>query len=271
MSLIEMLDDVDVFSCFGLTKIRTLSTARNLVYLTRHIKYKSVQKVVKVYENDKVSTERFKSEVEILQKLHHPNIMAFDRAAMLASQNVILMPYCELGALYHHVGKISLFQLDDYLLQMCGGVKYLHSQNIVHRDIKLDNILLDAGQRLYITDFDLSCTVPPGNPVVHQLVGTDAYMAPEMLASPKGYYDGFKLDVYALGVVLWCLLFQADIHNPVDYLDVTHTHDWPFSMLFYKWVLLNVLQPDPALRWDIEKMVKSLGQADWLAERALLL
>lgn len=93
--------------------------------------------------------------------------------------------------------------------------------------------------------------------------------APRLLIS--NYIFVFQLDVYSLGVVLWCLLFQDDIQNPVDYLDVTNTYDWPFSMLFYKWVLLNVLQPDPVLRWDIERMVKSLGEADWLAERALLL
>lgn len=76
--------------------------------------------------------------------------------------------------------------------------------------------------------------------------------------------------MYAFGVVLWCLLFARDCDEPeetLDYLMMTKTFVWSFPMLLYKNVLENLLHPDPVIRWDILKLIETLGTASWLSER----
>ncbi|XP_059153409.1 uncharacterized protein LOC131939225 [Physella acuta] len=259
-----------MFEIVGVRKVKTLERTKQKIYLATLEEDPTVKKVLKVFKNTKRSYQAFLREVRVLEKICHPNVMVYEISMSFPKHNVIGMPYCELGALYNMIGMIGQRQIDHYLLQMCSAVKYLHGQNIVHRDIKLDNILLDAEHHLYITDFDMSCKVQPGCVLVNRKVGTVPYMAPEMLQNPEGWYDGFKLDMYALGVVLWCLLFQCDCDEPeetLDYLKMTKTFVWPFPMLLYKNVLENLLHPDPASRWDISQLIETLGEAAWLAER----
>ncbi|XP_059153410.1 uncharacterized protein LOC131939226 [Physella acuta] len=227
---------LDMFEILGVRKVETLERTKQKIYLATLEEDPTVKKVLKVFKNTKRSYQAFLLEVRVLEKICHPNVMVYEISMSFPKHNVIGMPYCELGALYNMIGKIGQRQIDHYLLQMCSAVKYLLGQNIVHRDIKLDNILLDAEHHLYITDFDMSC----------------------------------KLDMYALGVVLWCLLFQCDCDEPeetLDYLKMTKTFVWPFPMLLYKNVLENLLHPDPASRWDISQLIETLGAAAWLAER----
>ncbi|XP_059145695.1 uncharacterized protein LOC131932799 [Physella acuta] len=261
----------DLYHGFGLIKIKTLKHTRSQVYLACHESNHFVKKVLKVYENDPESLEIFKTELSLLQRLQHPNIIPIECAMKLPAHSVIVLPFCEWGALTNVVGRIDLSHFDHYFLQLCSAIKYLHGQGIAHRDIKLDNILLDAYQRVYITDFDLSCAVEPDNPIVHKKKGTYPYMAPEMLAKPKGSYDGFKIDMFAFGVVNYAILFQQVITEPEDYLEVTRTFPWPDPMLAHKGILEKLLQPDPEARWGILALIESLSAAPSMAERAKFL
>lgn len=187
------IGNIDMFKFLGVRKIETLEKTKRKIYLASLEEDPTVKKVLKVYKNTKKSYQEFLCEVGVLEKICHPNVMVYEIAMSFPKHNVIAMPYCELGALYNMIGKIGQRQIDHYLLQICSAVKYLHGQNIVHRDIKLDNILLDAEHHLYITDFDMSCTVEPGCLLVNKKVGTVPYMAPEMLQDPYGWYEGFKV------------------------------------------------------------------------------
>ncbi len=88
--------------------------------------------------------------------------------------------------------------------QLIEGLHYIHSKNIVHRDIKLDNILLDNEGNIKIGDFGVSKLCRPGEMMMEQC-GTPAYIAPEILKD-KGY-RGFGVDVWSAGVVLYSMLY----------------------------------------------------------------
>jgi serine/threonine protein kinase len=88
--------------------------------------------------------------------------------------------------------------------QVAEGVAYLHQQNIVHRDIKLDNILVEESTRMVkLIDFGFSVVVAGGQRL-KVFCGTPSYMSPEIVR--KNEYDGKPVDVWALGVLLFVLL-----------------------------------------------------------------
>lgn len=82
-------------------------------------------------------------------------------------------------------------------------MNHMHSKNICHRDLKLENCLLDEKFNLKLTDFGFSCKNEVGTYDMDRILGTDGYMAPEMCLYKQ--YDGFETDVFALGVILFIL------------------------------------------------------------------
>ena len=88
-------------------------------------------------------------------------------------------------------------------LQIVDGLSFIHSKGVVHRDIKLENILLDHHGNLKIADFGVSKLVSPE--VMYDACGTPAYIAPEMLTG-RGY-KGVTVDIWSAGIVLYTMLF----------------------------------------------------------------
>ena len=87
--------------------------------------------------------------------------------------------------------------------QIIEGLKYIHSKNIVHRDIKLDNILIDLKNTVKICDFGVSKIITPST-VMYEHCGTPAYIAPEIYL--RQGYEGFACDVWSAGVTLYYML-----------------------------------------------------------------
>ena len=102
------------------------------------------------------------------------------------------------------------------------GLAYIHTKKlIVHRDIKLDNILLDSRGMIKICDFGVSKQVKTTNEIMYEQCGTPAYIAPEILKD-KGY-SGFKVDVWSAGVCLYAMLvgtvpFKGSTMSELHYL-----------------------------------------------------
>ena len=87
--------------------------------------------------------------------------------------------------------------------QIIEALQIIHSHNIVHRDIKLDNILIDLQNNIKICDFGVSKQIRKGD-VMHDQCGTPAYISPEILKNQG--YEGFGVDVWSAGVVLYAML-----------------------------------------------------------------
>lgn len=87
--------------------------------------------------------------------------------------------------------------------QICQAISYCHSKNIAHRDLKLENILIDDDNNVKVIDFGFSICVKPDQ-TLNIFCGTPSYMAPEIVS--KRNYKGFATDVWALGILLFALL-----------------------------------------------------------------
>lgn len=138
---------------------------------------------------------------------------------------------------------------------MIEGLGYIHSKNIIHRDIKLDNILLDGKGNVKIADFGVSKVVQK-NEVMREHSGTPAYIAPEIIKD-KGY-KGFKADLWSAGVVLFALLYgtvpfkannMKDLHQQImmakyNFKDTEVTEE-------AKDLIKGLLNPDPQARLGV--------------------
>lgn len=94
-----------------------------------------------------------------------------------------------------------------YFTKLIDSIEFMHDQNVVHRDLKLENLLLDADYNLKIADFGLSTTMESSceNGVMYTRVGTERYMPPEMLE--KSSYVGPQADLFSAGIILFVLIF----------------------------------------------------------------
>lgn len=167
---------------------------------------------IKVYEKYKLlDPQRRKSvrcEIRLMERLRHPNIVVFHEALDTPKQIYLVMDFVGGGSLHHFLKKRPNRRTDDPLAKrlffhVCQGIRYLHDRHIVHRDVKLENLLLDEQGVVKIIDFGFSTIVPPGKKL-KVFCGTPSYMAPEIVARKE--YAGFCADIWAMGVLLYALL-----------------------------------------------------------------
>ncbi len=161
-----------------------------------------------------VKTERFRLEIQLAAKLHHPHIVPLLFAGETGGLLYFTMPYIEGESLRATLSRDGALPLNDAirtLRQIASALAYAHKQGIVHRDIKPDNVLL-AGEFALVTDFGVAkalsaSTTADGGPQltsVGMAIGTPAYMSPEQaLADPT---IDHRADIYAFGVVAYEVL-----------------------------------------------------------------
>lgn len=158
---------------------------------------------------DESSRSKVLLEISILEKCKHPNIVRLFEIFESEKHMLYVSELWVGGDLLTYVRKRRRLKesLAKYLfLQIIDGLRYMHSKGIVHRDVKLDNILLDETGKLKICDFGVSRFTKPGQIMTEQW-GTPAYIAPEILKG-RGY-SGFGVDVWSAGVVLYAMLYGS--------------------------------------------------------------
>jgi serine/threonine protein kinase len=158
---------------------------------------------------------QFEREAEILTRLRHPAVCALEEILFDTINCYAVMEYCPYGSLSARIladGRLSEALAQSIFKQLLTAISYVHSQGIAHRDIKPDNVLLDASDCVKVIDFGLS------NYQTEQLlstpVGSTCFAAPECFS--KTAYDGFKCDAWSCGVVLFVMLagqFPWTCHN----------------------------------------------------------
>ncbi|UNI22284.1 Non-specific serine/threonine protein kinase [Purpureocillium takamizusanense] len=142
-------------------------------------------------------------EIMIMKESRHPNIINFLDAFLLNDnrQLWVVMDYMEGGALIDIIDNnpsISEAQIATICRETCKGLQHLHSQGIVHRDIKSDNVLLDKRGHVKITDFGFCAKLTERRSKRATMVGTTYWMAPEVVKQNK---YGKKVDIWSLGIM----------------------------------------------------------------------
>ena len=153
----------------------------------------------------KESKEKLKNEVEVLSKLHHPFINQILDNFETDTHFFIVMEYI-CGDLLSFIRKRNKLneQISKMIFkQIIEGLKYIHKKNIIHRDIKLDNILIDTTNTVKICDFGVSRKIEKGQKI-YERCGTPAYIAPEIYK--KVGYTGFQSDIWSAGITLYYIL-----------------------------------------------------------------
>ena len=157
------------------------------------------------------SEERFELEVRILEKLSHPGVVKLvDLYKDTINFYLImeLIPYGSLMQFMCTTGKIPQDKAKTIFKGIVETLDYIHNNNIAHRDIKPDNILLDPSTlHIKFIDFGLSHKGQEGQDMSKTKCGSLSYMSPECLQG--NIYDGFKSDIWSLGVSLYMMLFGA--------------------------------------------------------------
>ncbi|PKI83654.1 hypothetical protein MVES1_002762 [Malassezia vespertilionis] len=200
-------------------------------------------------------------EIHHHRRLHHPNVLQLYEVIQSESCIWMMTELCEGGELYDYIlarGSLPEAEARNMFAQLCLGVAYIHANGIVHRDLKLENILLDAAHHIKISDFGFTREYERGE-IMLTRCGTTAYAAPEMLAGLR--YHGAEIDIWSLGVILFVLLcgylpFDDDneaqmrwkiIHEPVEIPPglSAEAHD----------LLTQLLQKDPTRRCSIRAIL----------------
>ncbi|WCJ27815.1 CBL-interacting protein kinase 22 [Euphorbia peplus] len=149
-----------------------------------------------------------KREISIMRRLRHPNVVKLIEVLATKTKIYLVMEFAKGGELFTRVsrGRFSENLSRRYFQQLITAVRYCHERGVFHRDLKLENLLLDDNWDLKVTDFGLSAVKDQvrSDGMLHTLCGTPAYVAPEILGK-KGY-DGAKVDVWSCGVILYILL-----------------------------------------------------------------
>ncbi|KAJ1794732.1 hypothetical protein LPJ67_000531 [Coemansia sp. RSA 1938] len=158
-------------------------------------------------------TKVFEREIDIMKQLRHENIVPLHELHIDKDRIHIFMEYLEGGDLFTYISDNGPFAESDcrpLFRQLCSAVRYLHSNGITHRDIKLDNILIKGISNgtislVKIADFGLARAVGDGD-MMRTICGTPSYLAPEIVCRGSSSTSYSKsVDIWALGVVLYAL------------------------------------------------------------------
>ncbi|KAL2348215.1 hypothetical protein Fmac_002215 [Flemingia macrophylla] len=174
---------------------------------------------IKYIERGKKIDANVQREIVNHRSLRHPNIIKFKEVFLTPTHLAIILEYAAGGELFERIcsaGRLSEDEARFFFQQLISGVSYCHSMQICHRDLKLENTLLDGNPapRLKICDFGFS-----KSSLLHSqpksTVGTPAYIAPEVLSRKE--YDGKIADVWSCGVTLYVMLVGAyPFEDPED-------------------------------------------------------
>jgi calcium-dependent protein kinase len=181
------------------------------VYLVHHRLNKMERAMKKIKKSNSTSSQdedEVLNEINILKKLDHPNIVKIFEFYNTKDAYYLITEFCQEGELYDKIKhKFTEQQIAIIFHQVFSGLNYLHINNIIHRDLKLENILVDQVDQnhnlmIKIIDFG-TAKILQKNKSEKAVIGSSYYMAPEVLK--KNYNE--KCDTWSCGVILYMLLF----------------------------------------------------------------
>lgn len=223
-------------------------------------------------KGDKSQEMKVAHEIRALKGCKHPNIIRLEEVFKFRRYIAIVLEYASGGDMFTHIynhGKLNEKLAQKMFAQLVSGVSYLHSKGVAHRDLKLENLLLDSNQSIQISDFGFANQFKAERGMSRMMktaCGSPCYAAPEVVNSHRDY-DGRKADVWSVGVILFTYLagylpFDDDPQNP-DSEDVQKLYQYiaRTPLKFPDWIgmeardlLRRILVVDPEKRISMHEI-----------------
>ncbi|KAJ0037049.1 hypothetical protein NL108_016691 [Boleophthalmus pectinirostris] len=206
-------------------------------------------------------------EINSLESLHHPNMVRLYEVLDTPSRLYLVLEYAGGGDLSNHIysqGKLCDHRSKITFAQILAAVKFMHSQDIVHRDLKAENVLFTLNGCVKVADLGFSTRLPHRCHLLDTLCGSPPYAAPELFQEQA--YQGPPVDVWAMGVLLFFMVtgtmpFRAETMGKLRRCILGGAYEIP------GWVpgpcqrlIRGILKPAPSDRYALDQM---LG-CDWL-------
>ncbi|MFT7799911.1 serine/threonine-protein kinase SIK1-like [Arapaima gigas] len=189
--------------------LRTLGKGNSaVVKLARH-KVTKTQVAIKIIDKTRLNSsnlEKVYREVQIMKLLNHPHIIKLYQVMETKDMLYIVTEYAKNGEMFDYLtinGRMSEGEARKKFWQILTAVEYCHAHHIVHRDLKTENLLLDANMNIKLADFGFGNFYNSGEPL-STWCGSPPYAAPEVFEGKE--YQGPQLDIWSLGVVLYVLV-----------------------------------------------------------------
>ncbi|XP_044522817.1 serine/threonine-protein kinase SIK1 [Gracilinanus agilis] len=179
-----------------------------VVKLARH-RVTKTQVAIKIIDKarlDPSNLEKIYREVQIMKLLNHPHIIKLYQVMETKDMLYIVTEFAKNGEMFDYLtsnGHLSENEARKKFWQILSAVEYCHSHHIVHRDLKTENLLLDASMNIKLADFGFGNFYKSGEPL-STWCGSPPYAAPEVFEGKE--YEGPHLDIWSLGVVLYVLV-----------------------------------------------------------------
>jgi serine/threonine protein kinase len=218
-----------------------------------------------------------KDDANLAREIHHhrqflhPHIARLYEVIVTESLVWLVLEYCPGDELYNHLlehGRMEVPHVQKIFTQLVGAVSYVHAKQCVHRDLKLENILLDKLGNVKLVDFGFTREYQGSTSYLQTWCGTVCYSAPEMLKGEK--YAGEKVDVWSLGIILYALLcgelpFDEDDESVTKGMILKDEPQFPEHVPEpAKELIKKLLSKRPLLRPALSDVLKD----PWLAEHA---
>ncbi|ORZ15126.1 kinase-like domain-containing protein, partial [Absidia repens] len=230
-------------------------------------------KVIKKKNHDDAKLAKVEREIQVLKSLRHPHIVKLIDVFETDTRIGIILEYASGGELFEYVLSHSSLEEDvarNLFAQLISSVYHMHMKDIVHRDLKLENLLfLDSQQtHIIVSDFGFANSDANNKDLLSTCCGSPTYAAPE-LVYPSGGYKGPAADVWSCGIILYCMVcgylpFDDDPENPESanlhqlyrYIRSTNALSIPnFVSDDAQDLIRKMLQHDPAKRCSVEAII----------------
>ncbi|KAI8353999.1 kinase-like domain-containing protein [Blakeslea trispora] len=240
------------------------------------IEVKTGQEVaIKLIRKDNIdSTSRMtkvEREISVLRILHHPNIVELFDVIETEKYIGIILQCATGGELFDYILAHRYLKEKDasrLFAQLISGVHYMHQKRIVHRDLKLENLLLDKHRNVLITDFGFANQFSSAqDDLMSTSCGSPCYAAPELVMN-QGVYVGPAVDIWSCGVILFAMLcgylpYDDDPANPESYnINLLYKYILNTPLIFPDYIskeachlMSLMLVPDPEKRCSMEAIM----------------
>lgn len=228
---------------------------------------------------DQAQRDKVNHEINALQACRHPHVIRLEDLLQNVHYIGIVLDFASGGDMFAYIyknGRLEERNAQRLFAQLVSGVHYLHQKGIVHRDLKLENLLLDGNNKILISDFGFANSFrnSKGYTLMRTSCGSPCYAAPEVVNSDKNY-DGRKVDVWSVGVILFTFLagylpFDDDPNNP-DSEDIQQLYRYIATkpLKFPEWIggeardlLRQILVVEPERRAKMQEIMAHRWLAD---------